>query len=300
MAGRTIEAAMSRHPPIVRSATRWAAICALLVVVAHVVLAQAGFHPDSYHSGILTLSGFVLVTLYSLRKRSLRTSVRLLSVTARLPIPIANRIVLLDRLETWRFVHMAVGILFLLPLWWHIEAGLRAGRLEIALEALIALLILSGIAGASIQEFLPHAMQLEPDHQIRLHDVEIALDKLYHDAEETILGHSEKLISAYLETIRPILRGAQPRLVLIRATLTATDPSADRCPQLRRRAPELGAEAELYGELVDIAARKIRLEQNRFNLLVGITWLRFHVTLVLLTAFVIIFHVLGILYLIGL
>jgi hypothetical protein len=291
---------ISRHPPLVRNIMWWTAICLFLVLVAHLAVAQTGFHPNSYRSGILTLGGFLLATLYSLRKRSLRTSVRLLRVTAKMPNSLAARIISLDRLETWRFVHVAIGIIFLLPLWWHIEAGLRAGTVEIALGALVALLILSGIAGASIQAFLPHAMQLEPDHQVRLRDVEEALDKLYHRAEEAILGHSEKLVNAYLETIRPILRGAQSRLMLMRATLTATDPSTVRCSDLRRRARELGAEAELYTELVDIAAERIRLEQNRLNLMIGAVWLRFHVILVILTAFMIVFHVLGMLYLDGL
>lgn len=300
MVGSTIEAVRSRHRPPVRSITLWIAICAVLVVAAHIVIARANFHLDSYRSGIVTLIGFVLAACYSMRKRSLWASVHLWRLASRLPTSIASRIVSLDRLETWRAGHVAIGSLILLPLWWHIEAGMRAGTLELTLGALVALLVLSGIAGASIQQFLPHAMQLEPDHEVRLRDVESALDDLYHEAEETILGHSENLISAYLEAIRPILQGSQSWLVLMRATLTGTDPSAARCQQLRARTPELGAEAELYRELVDIAARKIRLEQNRFNLVVGIIWLRLHVTLVLLTALVIVIHVFGILYLDGL
>ncbi len=300
MSRQIIEAAVSRHTAPVRSITFWIAVCAVLVVVAHIAIAHTSFHPDSYFSGTITLAGFALAAFYSARKRSLRASVRMLRIAVLLPSSIASRIVSLDRLETWRFAHVAIGILLLLPLWWHVEAGLRAGRVEIALGALVALLVLSGIAGASIQEFLPHAMQLEPEHHVRLQDVEGAIDALYREAEETILGHSEKLVSAYLETIRPILRGAQSWLRLMQATLTGTDPSIARCAQLRARAAELGAEAELYGELVDTAARKIRLEQNRFNLLFGITWLRFHVTLVLLTSFVMVFHVLGVLYVAGL
>src|SRR6266481_4571152 len=115
MAGGAIEAAISRHPPIIRSITLWTAICVLLVLVAHVVIARTSFHPDSYRSGTLTLIGFVLATLYSVRKRSLRTSVRLLRDTAKLPISMAARVVSLDRLEMWRFVHVAIGILVLLP-----------------------------------------------------------------------------------------------------------------------------------------------------------------------------------------
>jgi hypothetical protein len=293
-------AAISRHPTPVRSITLWIVVCSVLVVVAHVLIARTGLRPGSCLTGTITLAGFALAACYSARKRSLRGSIRILRIAALLPTPIARRIVSVDRLESWRFVHVAIGILLLLPFWLHVDAGLRAGRIEIALGALLALLVLSGIIGASIEEFLPHAMQLDPEHQVRTQDVEDALDALYREAEEMILGHSEMLTSAYVETIRPILQGTQPWPLLMRATLTGTDPSDARCAQLRARAAQLGAGEELYGELVNTAARKIRLEQNRFNLLFGMSWLRFHITLALLTSFVIVFHVLGVLYLIGL
>jgi hypothetical protein len=300
MPGHTIEAATPRHPPPLRSITLWMATCLVLVVVAQMVIAQTTFRPDSYHSGIIALTGFMILALYSPRKRSLWASAHLLRLTAKLPTSIARCILTLDRLATWRFGHVSIGLLFLLPLWWHLQAGIGAGALEIVLGVLVGLLVVSGVAGASIQEFLPHAMQLAADHEVRLQDVEGALGEIYHDAEEAILGHSEKLVNAYLEGIRPILRGASPRLMLMRATLAATDPSAAQRARLRARPAELGAETELYGELVDLAAKKIRLEQNRLNLKVGVMWLRVHIAIALLTALVIMFHVIGILYLNGL
>src|SRR5208337_4524156 len=235
---------MSRHRLPVHSTTLWTLICAALVVAVHISLvARGGFHLGSYASGVATLAAFVLAATYSLRKRSLWASLRLLQIAAWLPSSIARRIAYADRLETWRFTHVAIGIFLLLPLWWHIEAGsLRASTVEVALAVLVALLVLSGVAGAAIQEFLPHAMRLEPDHEVRPQDVEEALVLIYHEAEEAILGHSEKLVTAYLENIRPILRGAEPRLLLMRATLTGADPSARRCAPLRARAAELGAE----------------------------------------------------------
>lgn len=295
-----IEAAISRHPAPVRSITLWIAVCLALVVFTHVLIVRAGLHPASYLTGTITLTGFVLAGCYSARKRSPRGSIRVLRIAARLPAPIARRIFSLDRLESWRSIHVAIGLMLLLPLWLHVDAGLRAGRIEIGLGTLLALLVLSGIIGSAIEEFLPHAMQLDPEHQVRPQDVEDALDALYREAEEMILGHSERLTTAYVETIRPILQGTQPWPRLLRATLTGTDPSAARCAPLRARAAELGDEQALYGELVNAAARKIRLEQNRFNLLFGMSWLRVHITLALLTGFVIVFHVLGVLYVIGL
>ena len=301
MARYIIEAAaISRHPTPARSITLWMVVCSALVAVAHVSIARAGLHPGSYFTGTLTLTGFALTAFYSARKRSPRGSVRILRIAALLPTALASRIVSLDRLESWRFVHVTIGILLLLPFWLHVDAGLRAGRIEIALGAFLALLVLSGIVGASIEEFLPHAMQLDPEHQVRMQDVEEALDALYREAEEMILGHSERLTSAYVGTIRPILQSTQPWPRLMRATLTGADPSGARCAQLRAGAADLGAEEKLYGELVNIAARKIRLEQNRFILLCGASWLRIHITLALLTSLVIVFHVLGVLYVIGL
>jgi len=51
--------------------------------------------------------------------------------------------------------------------------------------------------------------------------------------------------------------------------------------------------------LVEVAARKVRLELNQFNLRLGTVWLKFHLALVMIMAVEIVFHITGVLYFVG-
>src|SRR5260370_25075034 len=108
----------------------------------------------------------------------------------RLPRPLALRFVLLDRLETWRFAHISIGMLAILPFWWHVQAG-RASTLELTLKSAVVLLVFSGLLGASIEGFLPHAMRVPPDQEVRLEDGQTPFNALYVHADARVLCQSE-------------------------------------------------------------------------------------------------------------
>jgi hypothetical protein len=293
------EAAERRHTAPVRSVALWAAICGTAVVSVHAVTAQLGARIGSYWTGLATLVAFTLAATYGRRKRSLWFSLRWLRLAMRLPRPLALRLVLLDRLETWRFAHISIAMLGLLPFWWHIQAG-RASTLELALKSAVVLLVLSGMLGACIEHFLPHAMRVRPDQEVRLEDVEASFNALYVEAEERILGHSEQLVHAYIQNVRPILTGSQPAWRMLWATLTGGDPAPGVCLTARRVGKDLRGDASVYSELVDIAERKVRLEHNQFNLEICTGWLRFHRGLAAAVGLLVIFHVAGVLYFFGL
>ena len=69
------------------------------------------------------------------------------------------------------------------------------------------------------------------NQEVRLEDVEAASHRLYVEAEELVLGHSEALVHAYLLFIRPILAGSQPSRMLLWATLTGNNPASAVCNQ---------------------------------------------------------------------
>jgi hypothetical protein len=236
--------------------------------------------------------------MYPARKYRLWLSARWLRPAMRLPRPLALRIILLDRLETWRTVHIVLGMLVMLPFWWHIDAG-RATTLELVLKNVVFLLILSGVVATMIEQFLPPQMRKRPNQRVRVQDVEQGVHALYVEAEESILGHSEALVHAYLRHIRPILTGVQPLRKMLWATLGGVDPAPAACAEARHAAVELGAENSIFNSLVDIAERKVRLEHNQFDLLLGSNWLRLHRGLVILAAVLIAFHVMGVLYFAG-
>jgi len=293
------EAADRRHTAPVASVTLWAAICAAAVAAIHAFAAGLGPRLGSYRTGLLTLGVFLLAAAYSARKRSLWLSVRWLRATAHLPHAIARRMVTVDRLETWRTLHITLGIFALLPFWWHVNAG-PATPLERLIFVLVFLIVASGLCGTLIHDLLPPAMRKRPDYEVRLEDIETAYHQLYLEAEETILGHSEQLVRLYLAEVRPLLTGAQPLARLFFATLTGRDPAAAACGRARRAAAGLSGDRQLFERLIDLAATKVRLELNRFNLRLSAAWLVFHIALVATFAVAIVFHIAGALYYVGL
>jgi hypothetical protein len=268
------------------------------VLIAHALTRRAPARLGSYRTGIMTLSVFLIAILYYVRKHNLWLSARLLRSVARLPQAAAQRLILLDRLETWRMIHVTAGVLLLLPFWWHTEAG-PATPLETMLKGGVLLLVLTGLIGVTTQALLPHEMELRGDQEVRPQDVDQRLHELYVEAEEAILGHSEALIRAYLKNIRPLMANAHPGYRFFWATMSRTDPARPLCAAARAAAADLGSEQTAYEGLVAIAERKIRLEHNRFNLRFNKTWLRYHIGLFMLVAVMVVFHVAGVLYFAG-
>lgn len=292
------EAADRRHAAPIASVVLWAVLCAIAVIGLHEVTPSVPSRLGTYRTGIITVIMFAFAASYSLRKRMLWFSVRLLRRAMFLPRKLALRLVLFDRLEAWRAAHITIAVFALLPFWWHIDGG-RATTLETALKIMVVMLVASGLAGATIQELLPHRMRKWPGQEVRIEDVETGFHALYVEAEEAVLGHSEELVRAYLHNVRPLLTGALPIHKMFWATLTGLDLAPVVCASVRSASAGLSTDAEVYERLVGIAEHKIRLEHNRFNLRLGVAWLRFHIGFALVVSALITFHVLGVLYFAG-
>jgi hypothetical protein len=289
------EADDRRHTAPIASVTLWAALCGVAVVAIHAATPDLPLRLGSYRTGVIAAAAVALAVIYSARKHSLWLSVRILRLAMRLPRPLARRLVLIDRLETWRTIHITIGVFALLPFWWHIDAG-PATTIESALKILVMLVVASGLFGAMIHDRLPHAMRVRPAQEVRLEDIEENFHQLYFEAEESILGHSEDLVRAYLSNIRPLLTGMQPVVRMFWATLTGGDPAPVSCRRARRGGSALANDRALYDTLVAMAERKVRLEHNRFNLVLGNAWLTFHIVLVIAMGVMVLFHVTGVLY----
>jgi hypothetical protein len=292
------EAAARRHAAPIASMTLWAALCGAAVILLHSFSVDFGTRLGQYRTGIITAAAIAFNIAYAVRKKMLWLSVRVLRTAMRLPRPLALRFLLFDRLETWRTIHITIGVFVMLPFWWHLQYG-RASRLETALETVVILMVLSGFFGAVISDFLPLRMAKWPNQEVRREDVESALHALYVEAEEMVLGHSEQLVHAYLRYVRPILAGNQPAYSMLWATLTGSDPAQNACARARRAGFGLEGDRAIYDNLAGIAERKVRLEHNGFNLRLCTSWLNFHRNLAALTLVLIIFHVIGALYFAG-
>lgn len=292
------EAAARRHTAPIASMILWGALCASTVIALHKLSVGWGARQGSYHTGVFTLSAFLLAALYPVRKYTLWFSLQWLRLASRLPRVWAVRLLLLDRLETWRVVHITLGVFAMLPFWWHTQFG-RRSLLELALEQLVILLVLSGFLGTLIEDFLPVHMLKSGNQEVRLEDVDAASHALYVEAEELVLGHSEALVHAYLSSVRPILAGSQPSRTLLWATLTGTNPASEVCKPVRLLASRFGADAAVFDALVSIAERKVGLDHNQFNLKLSTVWLRLHRRLAIGVLVLIVFHVAGVLYFAG-
>jgi hypothetical protein len=292
------EAADRRHTAPIASVTLWALLCGVAVIAIHAATSGVPGRLGSYRSGIVTIFAFTLAMLYSMRKHSLWLSVRWLRVAARMPRAIGRRLVLLDRLETWRTMHLTISVLAMLPFWWHVDAG-RATPLARALEVTVVLVAFNGLLGTAIHDLLPQFTRVRPGSEVRLEDVEAGYHRLYLEAEESVLGHSEALVRAYLKNVRPLLIGSQPPGRLLWATLSGIDPAPGACRAARAAAALAGGDGPLYDELGGIAERKVRLELNEFTLRLGRVWLRIHISLVMIMICEVVFHVAGVLYFVG-
>jgi hypothetical protein len=292
------EAAARRHTAPIASMMLWGALCASTVIALHKLSAGWSERQGSYRTGVLTLSVFLLAALYPVRKYTLWFSLHWMRLASRLSRAWAVRLLLLDRLETWRVVHVTLGVFAMLPFWWHTQFG-RRSLLELALEILVMLLVFSGFFGALVEDFLPARMLKLGNQEVRLEDVEAASHRLYVEAEEMVLGHSEAMVQAYLSFVRPILAGSQPSRTLLWATLRGSNPALAVCKPARLIAGKFGAEAAAFHELVNIAERKVGLDHNQFNLRLGIAWLRLHRRLAISVLVLIIFHIAGVLYFTG-
>jgi hypothetical protein len=275
----------------------WIAIgCGVAVVIAHVFTRGFEHRVGVYASGIVTAIMFVSVGLYSVRKRNLWFSLRMLYLARRvLPKSLFTRAVFIDRLETWRAAHVVIAMLSLLPFWWHMQRHLM-GPLEAALASAVALLFGSGLFGVLIQDRLPHYMTRFAEHEVRTQDVNAKINAVYVEGEEKVLGHSEEFTKDYLARIKPVLLEDRSSWKLFMATVSRRDIGNDVNLALSSANPYRDAEATAWKELTDLAARKVNLEQNDFNLWLSISWLRFHVIIAVLTFALLAFHVLSVLY----
>lgn len=269
--------------------------CGVLVVIVRMLTPRLGHRVGVIPSGILTAAMFIWVGLYSVRKRNLWFSLRVLYLARRfLPNAVFGRVVFLDRLETWRATHVVIAMLSLLPLWWHMQRHLM-GPLEAVLAIAVLLLFGSGLFGVIIQDRLPHYMTQFAEHEVRTQDVNAKINAVYVEAEEKILGHSEELTKDYLARIKPVLLEDRSSWALFAATLARRD-IGNRVNRALITNPYEEPDATTWQELVDLAARKVNLEQNDFNLWLSVSWLRFHVIIAALTFSLLLFHVLSVLY----
>lgn len=270
--------------------------CGVAVVVLRLLTPGVAHRVGVYASGIITAILFVAVGLYSVRKRNLWLSLRMLILARRvLPKAVFGRVVFIDRLETWRAAHVVIAMLSLLPLWWHMQRHLM-GPLEAALASAVALLFASGLFGVLIQDRLPHYMTRFAEHEVRTQDVNAKINAVYVEAEEKILGHKEEFTKDYLARIKPVLLEDRSSWALFAATVSRRDIGNEVNLALSSADPYRDAEAASWKELVDLATRKVNLEQNDFNLWLSISWLRFHIVLAVLTFALLAFHVLSVLY----
>jgi hypothetical protein len=292
------EAAARRHTAPIASMMLWAAFCGSILIALHKLSADWAARQGSYCTGLMTLATLLVAALYAVRKYTLWFSLRYMRVASRLPKRWAVRLLLVDRLETWRVAHITLGVFVMLPFWWHTQFG-RRSALELALEILVVVMVLCGFLSTLIEDFLPVRMLKLGNQEVRVEDVEAASQKLYVEAEELVLGHSEALVHSYLLEIRPVLAGSQPSGKLLWATLGGKDIAPGVCRSARLLANGFGAEASAFHELVNIAEHKVRLDHNAFNLMLTTNLLRLHRSLAITVLVLIIFHVAGVLYFAG-
>jgi hypothetical protein len=201
-------------------------------------------------------------------------------------------LIYMDRLETWRAIHVAIGILVMLPLWWHLRSAHDTpSPLEWVLLVAIGALILSGVFGSTLQDLFPQIAARKTEHEVRLKDVDYELRSLLKQAADSAPGCGVEVNSAYRAEIEPILLNRQPTLEMLWTTFSGRDPAAHACARARTLIGKFGDKNEGYAGLVKLAERKVRLDQNLTNLRFSTGWLPFHIGAVLIVGFLLVFHI---------
>jgi hypothetical protein len=269
--------------------------CAVLVIVVRMLTPSFEQRVGVILSGIITAVMFIAVGLYSVRKRNLWFSLRMLNLARRIfPKAVFEQMVFMDRLETWRAAHVVIAMLSLLPFWWHMQRHLM-GPVEAALASAVALLFVSGLFGILVQDRMPHFMTLFAEHEVRPVDINAKINAVYVEAEEKILGHPEEFIKAYLARIKPILLNDRSSWQLLFATIAKRDVGGEVHSELARGETFAGNDGKAWNELIALAIRKVNLEQNDFNIWLSNSWLPFHIIIAVLTGALLVFHVLSVL-----
>ena len=214
----------------------------------------------------------------------------------RLPRRIALRMVLFDRLETWRTAHITLGVFALLPFWWHVEVG-PASRLEVALKVMVLVLVASGLLGTIINDCCLRRCVKSPTRRFAFKTWTRIISALRR-AEEAVLGHSEELVHAYLRHVRPLLTGTQPKRKMLWATMTGADPAPALCMSARAASAGLGNDAKVSRSWSVLRSGK-SASSKTVHLRLGVIWLRFHMGFALIVGILVTFHVIGVLYFAG-
>ena len=156
----------ARHMARGGSTVLWAVLSGAAVIAVHSGSTGLGARLGAYRTGIATLVVFALAAGVALRKYIVRWwprlgSNRIQALTCRAannslrPLPLLSvPLSSLDWPKTSRRVHVMLGILATLPLWWHCESG-RASTLDLTLKSVAILLVMSGLFGLAIMEFVP-------------------------------------------------------------------------------------------------------------------------------------------------
>jgi hypothetical protein len=162
----------ARHMSRGGSTMLWAVLSGGAVIAVHSGSAGLAARLGAYRTGIATLVVFALAAGVALRKYIVRLWPRLSwnwlqALTCASPNDslkpvlapslLGVALLLLNRPKTWRRIHVTLGILATLPLWWHCESG-PASTLDLTLKSVAILLVMSGLFGLAIMEFLPKRM----------------------------------------------------------------------------------------------------------------------------------------------
>jgi hypothetical protein len=200
----------------------------------------------------------------------------------------------MDRLQTWRAIHVSIGILTMLPLWWHIRSAHSSpSPIEWLLLVSIGVLVLSGIFGSAIQDLFPHIASKRAEHEVRIKDVDYEIRGLLKQAADDVPGCGVEVNSAYHAEIEPILLNRDPSVRLLWMTLLGKDPAMRACAGARRLEGKFGEKNQGYAKLLALAERKVRLDQNLINLRFSTGWLPFHIGSVLIVGFLLVFHIIS-------
>ena len=181
----------------------------------------------------------------------------------------------LGRTFHWLQFHIYAGTLTLVLVLMHTGFGLPNGFLTWCILILTLIVCLSGVVGAMLQKWIPHALSKGLQVEAIYERIPELIDRLRAESETLIKGASQPLMDFYKSELAPALAGPQPSSSFL---LDVTGGRLHRMVLFTHVSGRLSAsEKEKLDDLRQIFIEKNQLDAQMSLQRIMRFWLYFHV-----------------------
>jgi len=184
----------------------------------------------------------------------------------------------------WRTVHVALGMLFLVSMFFH-SGGKFGGGVALGLLGLCGALLATGLWGIVIQGWTPRVMTRTLQDPVYKSEMQNDIDRTMQGLTAHLEGRSQAFQHAVQRHILPALSITRPTAAQQRALYNRYDPTSQDINAAYRDLHELSmAEMELFYSMAEVVLDIIEIRRSQGYQRLLNQWLVWHIALT--TAFI--------------